>query len=166
MIKARILLRTRSSITEFIKRVHRKDGGGSELKKHPYGHRPGNWPGSGGADHCKSTVSHRSAPPLQDAASLLGPRRPASIFAFFPWSPTDTDPLFYGPSSVILNPRFSLTVFINRRDRRTFLQSSKNADERLRSLDAVSPTRTLEEWWTITKGSLGLSEAVDGHFVW
>ncbi|KAI2792959.1 hypothetical protein POX_b03003 [Penicillium oxalicum] len=67
---------------------------------------------------------------------------------------------------VLIIASLLLTVFINRRDRRTFLQSSKNADERLRSLDAVSPTRTLEEWWTITKGSLGLSEAVDGHFVW
>ncbi|EPS29978.1 hypothetical protein PDE_04928 [Penicillium oxalicum 114-2] len=66
---------------------------------------------------------------------------------------------------VLIIASLLLTIFINRRDRRTFLQSSKNADERLRSLDAVSPTRTLEEWWTITKGSLGLSEAVDGHFV-
>ncbi|KAF7714958.1 Uncharacterized protein PECH_007792 [Penicillium ucsense] len=58
-----------------------------------------------------------------------------------------------------------LTVLINRRDLRTVSRSSKNTDERLRSLDAVSPTRTLEEWWATTKGSLGLSEAVDGHFV-
>ncbi|KAJ5861426.1 uncharacterized protein N7529_008736 [Penicillium soppii] len=38
--------------------------------------------------------------------------------------------------------------------------------ERLRKLDKVSPTCTLEKWWTTTKGNLGLSEAVDGQFVW
>lgn len=59
-----------------------------------------------------------------------------------------------------------LTIVINRRDRRSFLRSRKNPDERLASLDAVSPTRTLEQWWTMTKGKMGLSEAVDGQFVW
>ncbi|KAJ5643828.1 uncharacterized protein N7484_006335 [Penicillium longicatenatum] len=58
-----------------------------------------------------------------------------------------------------------LTIVINRRDRRSFLRSRKNPDERLASLDAVSPTRTLEQWWTMTKGKMGLSEAVDGQFV-
>jgi hypothetical protein len=60
----------------------------------------------------------------------------------------------------------SLTIVINRRDHRAFLRSRKNPDERLRSLDAVSPTRTLEQWWTTTKGAMGLSEAVDSQFVW
>ena len=60
----------------------------------------------------------------------------------------------------------SLTIVINRRDRQAFLRSRKNPDERLASLDAVSPTRTLEQWWTSTKGQMGLSEAVDGQFVW
>jgi hypothetical protein len=60
----------------------------------------------------------------------------------------------------------SLTIVINRRHHQAFLRSRKNPDERLRSLDAVSPTRTLEEWWTTTKGAMGLSEAVDGQFVW
>lgn len=59
-----------------------------------------------------------------------------------------------------------LTIIINRRGRQTFLQSKKNPEERLRNLDAVSPTRTLEQWWTTTKGTLGLSEAVDSQFVW
>lgn len=59
-----------------------------------------------------------------------------------------------------------LTIVINRRDRQAFLRSKKNPDERLRNLDAVSPTRTLEQWWTTTKGTLGLSEAVDSQFVW
>jgi hypothetical protein len=60
----------------------------------------------------------------------------------------------------------SLTILINRRDRRAFSRSRKNPDERLRSLDAVSPTRTLEQWWATTKVAMGLSEAVDGQFVW
>ncbi|KAJ6079129.1 hypothetical protein N7467_008882 [Penicillium canescens] len=58
-----------------------------------------------------------------------------------------------------------LTIVINRRDRRSFLRSKKDPDERLRSLDAVAPICTLEKWWTTTKGNLGLSEAVDGQFV-
>ncbi|KAJ5748819.1 uncharacterized protein N7511_010515 [Penicillium nucicola] len=59
-----------------------------------------------------------------------------------------------------------LTIVINRRDRQSFLRSKKDPDERLRSLDAVAPICTLEKWWTTTKGNLGLSEAVDGQFVW
>ncbi|KAJ5234982.1 uncharacterized protein N7469_004150 [Penicillium citrinum] len=58
-----------------------------------------------------------------------------------------------------------LTIVVNRRDRQTFMRQRKNPDERLRNLDAVSPTRTLEQWWTTTKGKMGLSEAVDGQFV-
>ncbi|KAK4871318.1 hypothetical protein LT330_000555 [Penicillium expansum] len=58
-----------------------------------------------------------------------------------------------------------LTIIINRRDRQSFLSSRKNPSERLRKLDKVSPTCTLEKWWTTTKGNLGLSEAVDGQFV-
>ncbi|OQE47523.1 hypothetical protein PENCOP_c001G03978 [Penicillium coprophilum] len=58
-----------------------------------------------------------------------------------------------------------LTILINRRDRQSFLRSRKNPSERLRKLDKVSPTCTLEKWWTTTKGNLGLSEAVDGQFV-
>lgn len=76
----------------------------------------------------------------------------------------------YSPSSChTTSPRInlpSLTIVINRRDRQAFLRSRKNPDERLASLDAVSPTRTLEQWWTSTKGQMGLSEAVDGQFVW
>jgi hypothetical protein len=66
----------------------------------------------------------------------------------------------------ILTVSPSLTIVINRRDRRSFLRSKKDPDERLRSLDAVAPICTLEKWWTTTKGNLGLSEAVDGQFVW
>ncbi|CDM33987.1 hypothetical protein DTO013E5_1718 [Penicillium roqueforti] len=58
-----------------------------------------------------------------------------------------------------------LTILINRRDRQSFLRSRKNPTERLRKLDKVSPTCTLEKWWATTKGNLGLSEAVDGQFV-
>ncbi|KAJ5924885.1 hypothetical protein N7466_009072 [Penicillium verhagenii] len=65
----------------------------------------------------------------------------------------------------VLTIQPSLTIVVNRRDRRAFLQSKKNPDQRLASLDAVSPTRTLEQWWTMTKGKMGLSEAVDGQFV-
>ncbi|KAJ5239533.1 hypothetical protein N7468_004152 [Penicillium chermesinum] len=58
-----------------------------------------------------------------------------------------------------------LTIVINRHDRQAFLRSRKNPDERLKSLDKVSPTRTLEDWWAVTKGKMGLSEAVDSQFV-
>lgn len=58
-----------------------------------------------------------------------------------------------------------LTIVVNRRDRQSLMRQRKNPDERLRNLDAVSPTRTLEQWWTTTKGKMGLSEAVDGQFV-
>lgn len=67
---------------------------------------------------------------------------------------------------LILTISSSLTILVNRRDRRSFLGSKKNSSERLRKLDKVSPTCTLEKWWTATKGNLGLSEAVDGQFVW
>lgn len=60
----------------------------------------------------------------------------------------------------------SLTIVISRRDRQSFLKSRKDPSERLRKLDKVSPTCTLEKWWATTKGNLGLSEAVDGQFVW
>ncbi|CAG8011778.1 unnamed protein product [Penicillium nalgiovense] len=66
---------------------------------------------------------------------------------------------------LILTISSSLTILVNRRDRRSFLGSKKNSSERLRKLDKVSPTCTLEKWWTATKGNLGLSEAVDGQFV-
>lgn len=58
-----------------------------------------------------------------------------------------------------------LTILINRRDRRSFLNSKKNPDERLASLDTVSPIRTLEDWWTTTKGKMGLSD-LDSQFIW
>ncbi|KAJ5115411.1 hypothetical protein NUU61_001170 [Penicillium alfredii] len=59
-----------------------------------------------------------------------------------------------------------LTIIVNRRDHGSFLHQHKGPDERLRRLDAVSPTCTLEQWWSSTKGKLGLSEGVDGQFVW
>ncbi|QQK41046.1 putative transposable element [Penicillium digitatum] len=58
-----------------------------------------------------------------------------------------------------------LTILINRRDRQSVRRSRKNPSERLRKLDKVSPICTLENWWTTTKGNLGLSEAVDGEFI-
>ncbi|KAJ5808459.1 hypothetical protein N7474_009728 [Penicillium riverlandense] len=69
----------------------------------------------------------------------------------------------YSSNSPTIN---RLTIFVNRRDRQAFLRHRKDPSERLRSLDAVSPTSTLEQWWSATKGKLGLSEAVDGQFVW
>ncbi|EKV06986.1 hypothetical protein PDIG_66220 [Penicillium digitatum PHI26] len=67
---------------------------------------------------------------------------------------------------VILTVSSSLTILINRRDRQSVRRSRKNPSERLRKLDKVSPICTLENWWTTTKGNLGLSEAVDGEFIW
>ena len=55
---------------------------------------------------------------------------------------------------------------MNRRDRQAFLQSRKSPDERLRNLDVVAQTRTLEDWFASTKDKMGLSEAVDSQFVW
>ncbi|PYH92073.1 putative RING finger domain protein [Aspergillus ellipticus CBS 707.79] len=59
-----------------------------------------------------------------------------------------------------------LTLFVNRRDRRPVFSSSKgDPDDKLRKLDVVSPTRTLEDWWSRAKGPLLPSEGVDGDFV-
>ena len=60
----------------------------------------------------------------------------------------------------------SLTIIVNRRDRQAFLRSRKTPDERLRKLDDVAPTRTLEVWFTSTKDKMKLSDAVDSQFVW
>lgn len=75
---------------------------------------------------------------------------------------------YYIVQFTIIANRFtcSLTIVISRRDRQSFLKSKKDPGERLRKLDKVSPTCTLEKWWSHTKGNLGLSEAVDGQFVW
>ncbi|KAJ6115495.1 hypothetical protein N7523_005912 [Penicillium sp. IBT 18751x] len=59
-----------------------------------------------------------------------------------------------------------LTIIVNRRDRQAFLRSRKTPDERLRKLDDVAPTRTLEVWFTSTKDKMKLSDAVDSQFVW
>ncbi|KAF9893027.1 hypothetical protein FE257_012438 [Aspergillus nanangensis] len=59
----------------------------------------------------------------------------------------------------------ALTVFINRRERRPNFKNKRGSDDKLRKLDAVSPTRTLEEWWSKAKGPLLPSEGVDGQFV-
>ncbi|KAJ5137341.1 uncharacterized protein N7443_010366 [Penicillium atrosanguineum] len=58
-----------------------------------------------------------------------------------------------------------LTIVVNRRDRQALLRSRKTPDERLRKLDDVAPTRTLEVWFTSTKGKMNLSDAVDSQFV-
>ncbi|THC89207.1 hypothetical protein EYZ11_011342 [Aspergillus tanneri] len=57
-----------------------------------------------------------------------------------------------------------LTIFVNRRERRP-VKSKSNSSDKLRKLDAVSPTRTLEEWWSKAKGPLSPSDCVDGQFV-
>lgn len=60
----------------------------------------------------------------------------------------------------------SLFLLTGRGDRKPAQRSNRDNNERLRKLDKVSPTCTLEKWWASTKGKLGLSEAVDGQFVW
>lgn len=47
-----------------------------------------------------------------------------------------------------------------------FKNSKSDSNDKLRKLDAVSPTRTLEEWWSRAKGPLLPSEGADGHFIW
>ncbi|GKZ26141.1 hypothetical protein AbraIFM66951_009566 [Aspergillus brasiliensis] len=59
-----------------------------------------------------------------------------------------------------------LTLFVNRRERQPVLKGKGNSNDKLRKLDAVSPTRTLEDWWSRAKGPLLPSEGVDGDFVW
>ncbi|QGA18611.1 hypothetical protein EYB26_006296 [Talaromyces marneffei] len=56
--------------------------------------------------------------------------------------------------------------YCNRRSRRTSEDSDgKISLNRLRKLEAVAPTRNLEEWWPTVKQSLGLSQGVDNHFI-
>ncbi|KKK15279.1 hypothetical protein ARAM_001920 [Aspergillus rambellii] len=59
-----------------------------------------------------------------------------------------------------------LTLFINRRDRRPPFKGKKASNDKLRKLDAVSPTRTLEEWSVKAHGPVLPSENVDTHFTW
>ncbi|KAE8145296.1 RING finger domain protein [Aspergillus avenaceus] len=58
-----------------------------------------------------------------------------------------------------------LTIFVNRRERNPCSKKKKGSSDKLRKLDAVSPTRTLQEWRSKTKGPLLPSEEVDGQFV-
>lgn len=64
------------------------------------------------------------------------------------------------------HPHPRLTIFVNRRDRRPSFKNKRDSSDKLRKLDAVSPTRTLEEWWSRTKGPLLPSEGADGQFIW
>ncbi|GAA88943.1 hypothetical protein AKAW_07057 [Aspergillus luchuensis IFO 4308] len=59
-----------------------------------------------------------------------------------------------------------LTLFVNRRERHPVLKSKGSSSDKLRKLDAVSPTRTLEDWWSRAKGPLLPSEGVEGDFMW
>jgi hypothetical protein len=60
-----------------------------------------------------------------------------------------------------------LTIFINRRERTPPKNKNrKDHSDKLRRLDAVSPIRTLEEWWSKSKGPLLPSEGADGQFIW
>ncbi|RJE18101.1 RING finger domain protein [Aspergillus sclerotialis] len=55
--------------------------------------------------------------------------------------------------AVLLNRRYSSRPFV-----------SKDKEEKLRKLDAVSPVRTLEEFWSNLKGPITSSEGTDGQF--
>ncbi|CRG91826.1 RING finger domain protein [Talaromyces islandicus] len=66
----------------------------------------------------------------------------------------------------VLGIALLLAVYFNRRSRKEAEDpNGKNSLERLKRLEAVSPTRTLREWWPTVKESLGLSQSVDSHFV-
>ncbi|QKX61484.1 uncharacterized protein TRUGW13939_08635 [Talaromyces rugulosus] len=66
----------------------------------------------------------------------------------------------------VLGIALLLAVYFNRRSRKdTEDPGGKSSLERLKRLEAVSPTRTLGEWWPTVKESLGLSQSVDSHFV-
>ncbi|GAM35164.1 hypothetical protein TCE0_017r03279 [Talaromyces pinophilus] len=60
-----------------------------------------------------------------------------------------------------------LIFYYNRRSRRIAKDpNGKISLNRLQKLEAVAPTRNLEEWWPTVQQSLGLSQGVDNHFVW
>ncbi|KAL1979166.1 hypothetical protein VTN96DRAFT_6604 [Rasamsonia emersonii] len=61
-----------------------------------------------------------------------------------------------------------LAIYLNRRDPADPGSSSRGKDsssERLKRLDAVSPTRTLDQWWPSVRDSMNLPESADSHFV-
>ncbi|KAL2836095.1 hypothetical protein BJY01DRAFT_61253 [Aspergillus pseudoustus] len=58
------------------------------------------------------------------------------------------------------------TVFINRRERGPTKKSRrKDSGDKLRKLDAVLPTRTLEEWWAKAHGPPLPSDCADNQFI-
>lgn len=62
-----------------------------------------------------------------------------------------------------------LAIYLNRRDPADPESSPRGKDsssERLKRLDAVSPTRTLDQWWPSVRDSMSLPESMDSHFVW
>jgi hypothetical protein len=60
----------------------------------------------------------------------------------------------------------SFAIYVNRNDSRRDQKNKGPSDERLKKLDAVSPTCRLDQWWPNVKGSLGLPEALDNQFIW
>ncbi|KAL6229413.1 hypothetical protein BDW75DRAFT_99440 [Aspergillus navahoensis] len=59
------------------------------------------------------------------------------------------------------------TVYFNRGERRPSGKKSRKRDssDKLRKLDAVSPTRTLEEWWSKAHGPPLPSDCPDNQFI-
>ncbi|KAL3429952.1 hypothetical protein BDV09DRAFT_31447 [Aspergillus tetrazonus] len=59
------------------------------------------------------------------------------------------------------------TVYFNRRERRPPSKKSRKRDssDKLRKLDAVSPSRTLEEWWAKAHGPPLPSDCPDNQFI-
>lgn len=128
----------------------------------PHGHRPRHRSRRRGTHRAKLAVR-----------ALLSPVEYYYFFYLFSYSPLCIQPDYHrvvsqkkGNVHAGLTWHHSLTIIVNRQDHQALLRTRKTPSERLQKLDAVSPTRTLEQWFTATKGALGLSEAVDSHFVW
>lgn len=59
-----------------------------------------------------------------------------------------------------------LIFYCNRRNRTSSQDPEGKASmDRLQKLEAVAPTRILDEWWPTVRESLGLSQGIDNNFV-
>ena len=63
---------------------------------------------------------------------------------------------------------YSFTVYFNRRERSgpSKKHRRKDSSDKLRKLDAVSPIRTLQEWWAKAHGPPLPSDVPDNQFIW
>ena len=71
------------------------------------------------------------------------------------------------PGPIDLIAFLRLVFYCNRRNRTSSQDPEGKASlNRLQKLEAVAPTRILDEWWPTVRESLGLSQGIDNNFVW